>query len=32
GTVFKGEHPVAAGQVVEACGITFLLMPWQAMP
>tara|TARA_R110002072_G_scaffold46591_1_gene128819 strand:- start:67406 stop:70096 length:2691 start_codon:yes stop_codon:yes gene_type:complete len=32
GTVFKGEHPVAAGQVIEACGITFLLMPWQAMP
>lgn len=29
GTVFKGEHPVAAGQVIEACGVTFLLMPWQ---
>lgn len=29
GTVFKGEHPVAAGQVIEACGITFLLLPWQ---
>jgi hypothetical protein len=32
GTVFKGEHPVAAGQVIEACGITFLLMPWRANP
>lgn len=31
GTVFKGEHPVAAGQVIEAAGITFLLLPWQAM-
>ena len=31
GTVFKGEHPVAAGQVIEACGITFLLLPWQPM-
>lgn len=30
GTVFRGEHPVAAGQVIEACGITFLLLPWQA--
>ena len=28
GTVFKGEHPVAAGQIVEAAGITFLLLPW----
>jgi hypothetical protein len=32
GTVFKGEHPVAAGQIVEACGITFLLLPWQPVP
>ena len=32
GTVFRGEHPVAAGQVVDACGVTFLLMPWHAMP
>ena len=32
GTVFKGEHPVAAGQIIEACGITLILMPWQAMP
>jgi hypothetical protein len=31
GRVFRGEHPVAAGQVIEACGITFLLMPWHAM-
>lgn len=31
GTVFRGEHPVAAGQVVEAAGITFLLLPWQPM-
>lgn len=31
GTVFRGEHPVAAGQVIEACGITFLLLPWQAL-
>ena len=30
GTVFKGEHPVAAGQIVEAAGITFLLLPWSA--
>ncbi|MFK7742878.1 MAG: hypothetical protein AB8H80_21380 [Planctomycetota bacterium] len=29
GQVFKGEHPVGAGQVVEAAGITFLMLPWQ---
>ncbi|MCB9877094.1 MAG: hypothetical protein H6835_05775 [Planctomycetes bacterium] len=29
GVPFKGEHPVAAGQVVEAVGITFLMLPWQ---
>ena len=28
GTVFTGEHPVAAGQLVEAGGVTFLLLPW----
>lgn len=32
GTVFKGEHPVAAGQIIEACGITLILMPWQSIP
>ena len=29
GASFRGEHPVAAGQIVEAAGITFLLLPWQ---
>lgn len=28
GAPFRGEHPVAAGQIVEANGISFLLMPW----
>lgn len=30
GQVFKGEHPIAASQIVEAAGITFLLLPWQS--
>lgn len=25
---FRGEHPVAAGQVVEAAGISFVMYPW----
>jgi hypothetical protein len=25
---FRGEHPLAAGQLVEAAGITFVLLPW----
>ena len=29
GQSFKGEHPVSAGQIVEAAGISFLLLPWQ---
>jgi hypothetical protein len=29
GTAFAGEHPLAAGQVVCAAGVTFVLMPWQ---
>lgn len=29
GIAFRGEHPVAAGQVVEAAGISFVLYPWQ---
>ncbi|MBZ0151424.1 MAG: hypothetical protein K8J09_07815, partial [Planctomycetes bacterium] len=29
GAPFRGEHPVAAGQIVEANGIAFVLMPWQ---
>lgn len=28
GAPFRGEHPVAAGQVVEAAGISFLMYPW----
>ncbi|MBX3462503.1 MAG: hypothetical protein KF830_04990 [Planctomycetes bacterium] len=28
GVDFRGEHPVAAGEVVEAAGITFVLTPW----
>ncbi|MBL8755798.1 MAG: hypothetical protein JNK15_21050 [Planctomycetes bacterium] len=29
GVVWKGEHPLAAGQMVEAAGITFHVMPWR---
>jgi hypothetical protein len=29
GTPFRGEHPVAAGQVVEAGGVSFVLLPWR---
>jgi hypothetical protein len=25
---FRGEHPLAAGQLVEAAGIGFVLLPW----
>jgi hypothetical protein len=28
GVPFRGEHPVAAGQVVEAAGISFVMYPW----
>ena len=29
GVPFRGEHPIAAGQVVAAAGISFLLLPWR---
>jgi hypothetical protein len=29
GVPFKGEHPVDAGQIVVAAGISFLLLPWR---
>jgi hypothetical protein len=29
GQPFRGEHPLGAGEVVEAAGITFVLMPWR---
>ncbi len=29
GVPFRGEHPLAAGQVVTAAGISFLLLPWR---
>lgn len=29
GVPFRGEHPIAAGQVVQAVGVSFLLMPWR---
>ena len=29
GVPFRGEHPVDAGQVVVAAGISFLLLPWR---
>ncbi len=32
GAAFQGEHPVAAGQLVTAAGVTFVLMPWQPRP
>jgi hypothetical protein len=28
GAPFRGEHPVAASQLVVAAGISFLLLPW----
>jgi hypothetical protein len=28
GAPFRGEHPVAAGQLVVAAGISFVLLPW----
>jgi hypothetical protein len=28
GVPFTGEHPLAAGEVVEAAGVTMVLMPW----
>ncbi|MBL8747686.1 MAG: hypothetical protein JNK78_00895 [Planctomycetes bacterium] len=30
GLPFRGEQPVAAGQVVVASGVTFVLLPWRA--
>lgn len=30
GAPFRGEHPVAAGQVVVAGGITLVMLPWRA--
>lgn len=29
GVPFRGEHPVAAGQVVAAGGLSFVLLPWR---
>ncbi|MCA8975550.1 MAG: hypothetical protein KDC98_12580 [Planctomycetes bacterium] len=29
GVPFRGEHPVDAGQVVTAAGVTFVLLPWR---
>lgn len=29
GVPFRGEHPVAAGQVVAAAGASFVLLPWR---
>jgi hypothetical protein len=29
GVPFRGEHPLAAGQIVAAAGISFLLLPWR---
>lgn len=28
GVPFRGDHPVAAGQLVQAVGVTFVLLPW----
>lgn len=28
GRPFRGEHPVAAGELVVACGVSFVLLPW----
>jgi hypothetical protein len=30
GAPFRGEHPVAAGQVLVAGGITLVMLPWRA--
>ncbi len=30
GLPFRGEQPIAAGQVVVACGVTLVLLPWRA--
>ncbi len=30
GAPFRGEHPVDAGQIVEAGGVSFVLLPWRA--
>jgi len=30
GVPWKGEHPIGAGQVVVAAGVTLLLLPWRA--
>jgi hypothetical protein len=32
GAPWKGEHPLAAGQMVEAGGISFHVMPWRPGP
>jgi len=29
GVAFRGEHPIAAGQIIEAAGVSFLLLPWR---
>ena len=29
GVPFQGEHPLAAGQLIEAAGVTFHLLPWR---
>lgn len=29
GVAFRGEHPVAAGQVVAAAGVSLVLLPWR---
>lgn len=29
GVPFRGEHPVAAGQLVAAAGVSFVLLPWR---
>jgi hypothetical protein len=29
GKPFSGEHPVDAGMIVQAAGVSFLLLPWQ---
>jgi hypothetical protein len=32
GVPFDDEHPLAAGQFVEAAGVTLRLMPWRPAP
>ncbi|MBM4060053.1 MAG: hypothetical protein FJ265_03005 [Planctomycetes bacterium] len=32
GVAFRGEHPVSAGQIVEAAGVSFVLQPWRPGP